>query len=153
MGSVRIVYVDPSAEEGEGREFLLSGAAGFVWVGASGDLETDTRVELSHNTTHALLGHGVVDALNDLPLEGNVGRGVEAVVPPAALDPVRSVFVDADRTTYGAVHEFVVARRGRREPTEYRIRIDNREYQIALARLTFLTTRASREGKAVWIRI
>jgi len=153
MRAVRIVYVDPSAPETEGREWLRSGAAGFVWLGARGDLESDTRGELSANTTHALRGHGVVDALNALELEGRVGGGVEAVVPPAALDPARSVFVDADRTTYGAAHEFVVARRDLPDRTEYRIRIDNREFQIALARLTVLATQASREGKALWIRI
>lgn len=153
MRAIRIVYVDPGGPDADGSEWLRSGAAGFVWLGDRGDLESDTRIELSANTTHALLGHGVVDALNALELEGRIGGGVEAIVPPAALDPVRSVFVDADRMTYGAEHEFVVAQRDLPDRIEYRIRIDNREFQIALARLTFLASQASREGKAIWIRI
>jgi hypothetical protein len=153
MNSVRIVYVDATGECTEGASLLRSGEAGFLWIGEDGAFQTDTRVELSFNTTHALLGHGVVDALNELALEGRVGEGVEAILPAAILDSARAVFIDADRTTYGATHEFVLASRSDPDPTEYRIRIHNREYQAALTRLTDLTSSASREGKAVWVRI
>ena len=37
------------------------------------------------------------------------------------------------------------------EPVEYRVRIDNREYQVTLARLRYLVSMASREGHAAWI--
>jgi hypothetical protein len=91
--------------------------------------------------------------LNELGLEGRIGAGVEAVLPAAVLDAARDLFIEADRKTYGASHEFTVGRVGDPQPTEYRIRIHNREYQTALAHLTFLATSASREGKGVWIRI
>lgn len=153
MQPARIVYVDATTVSEAGAPLLRSGEAGSLWIGEDGSFHTDTRVELSCNTTHALLGHGVIDALNGLSLEGRVGERVEAVLPARVLDSARALFIDADRTTYGATHEFVVASSANPEPTEYRIRIHNREYQAALTRLTFLMSSASREGKAVWIRI
>lgn len=153
MDPFRIVYLDGTDENAEGTSLLRTGEAGTLWIGENGSFDSDTRVALSFNTTHALLGHGVVDALNRLALEGRVGAGVEAVLPAMVLDAARDLFIDADRTTYGAIHEFSVGSRADPTPTEYRIRIHNREYQASLAHLTFLASSASREGKAVWIRI
>ena len=93
-----------------------------------------------------MIGHGVVDALNALPIEGRVGDGEDALIPPAVLEDACSLFYEADRKTYGAIYEFVVATRLESELVEYRVRVDNREYQAALSRLTFLTSTASREG-------
>lgn len=106
---MRTVYLD-SKEEAPPPPPYRTGKAGHVFVAEDGTLETDLRVELSANSTHALLGHGVVDELNRLPLDGRLGEG----------------------------------RRGR---------IHNREYQVTLARLTYLMSTASREGHAAWIRI
>lgn len=153
---MRIVYLEDlgGATVGDGADVSLrTGAAGCVWVDEAGQLETDSRVELSANTTHALLGHGVVDVLNTLPIEGTLGEGAEVLIPPAVLEDVCSIFYEADRKTYGASYEFVVGRGNDPEPIEYRLRIDNREYQATLSRLTFLTSSASREGNAVWLRI
>jgi hypothetical protein len=116
-------------------------------------------VPLSANSVHALLGHGVVEALNALPLEGRIGGGLDALLPPSSLDAARRILYEADRTTYGGSFEFVVESGEQEnenepvEPLEHRIRIDNREYQVSLARLQFLCTQASRGGMAVWIRI
>ena len=130
-----------------------TGQAGSVWLTEDGALEQDVRVRLSANSTHALLGHGVVDALNELPLEGRLGDGQATLIPPPTLDSVRSIFYAADRKTYGASYEFVVETAETCADTQYRIRIDNREYQAALSELTYLVSTASREGRAVWIRI
>jgi hypothetical protein len=93
----------------------------------------------------------VLDALNQLPLElGRLGEGRDVLVPQAALDDVADILTDADRKTYGARYEFVVARA---EGAEWRIRIENREYQRALARLRDLVVQAGRQGFAVWFRI
>ena len=89
--------------------------------------------------------------LNRLPLElGKLGAGRDVLVPQAALDEAADILTEADRKTYGASFEFVVARDARRE---YRVRIANREYQRALARLRDLIVAASRQGYAVWLRI
>ncbi len=130
---------------------LRVGDAGWVWINEAAELETNTRVHLSPNTTHALLGHGVVDVLNELPLEmGPLGDGRDTLVPQALLEDASAMLYEADRKTYGAVHEFVLAReRGR----ELRLRIDNREYQRSLARLQDLVRGASRAGHAVRLRI
>ena len=149
---MRIIYLHPEEVEDPPAPFR-TGEAGCVWVGGDGSLESDTRVQLSANTTHALLGHGVVSALNELAVEGALGEGGEALIPPAVLEPACALFYEADRKTYGATYEFVVARVNEPEPVEYRVRIDNREYQAGLSRLTYLTSLASREGHAVWIRI
>jgi hypothetical protein len=149
---VEIVYLLESQVHAPPKPFR-SGQAGCVWLAADGSLERDTRVRLSANSTHALLGHGVVDALNELPLEGRLGDGRETLFPPASLDGARRLFLQADRKTYGASHEFVVATQRVPEPVEYRVRIDNREYQACLAELTYLTSTASREGLAVWMRL
>jgi hypothetical protein len=129
---------------------LRSGRAGTAWVGADGRLESATRFKLSPNTAHALVGHGVVEALNELPLQGRLGSGLEVVIPSPILDDARAIFYAADTKTYGAVYEFVV---DRQSGVEYRIRIDNREYQRSLSRLQYLVSTASREGRLVWLQI
>jgi hypothetical protein len=149
---VEIVYLLPAQTAAPPKPFRI-GEAGCVWVGADGSLERDTRVRLSANSTHALLGHGVVAALNELPLEGRLGDGCETLIPPASLDRARLLFQEADRKTYGASYEFVVATQRDPAPVEYRVRIDNREYQGCLAELTYLASTASREGMAVWMQI
>jgi hypothetical protein len=147
---VHVVYADGRDPATPG---LCHGEAGHVWVDASGDLQTDTRVALSPNTTHALLGHRVVAELNRLDLDGTLGGGLDVLVRPPRLDAVADVLYEADRTTYGALYEFVVSRDQGHPGLEVRLRIDNREYQRSLARLQFLITTASREGRAVRLRI
>ena len=147
-----IVYLRAEQFEAPPKPFR-TGEAGRAWLGEDGTLEQDVRVRLSANSTHALLGHGVVDALNELPLEGILGDGQATLIPPPNLDSALSIFYAADRKTYGASYEFSIATRETLENTQYRIRIDNREYQAALSELTYLVSTASREGRAVWIRI
>ena len=127
-----------------------SGEAGRVWLSAQGRVETDVQVAISANSTHALFGHGVVEALNRLALEGRVGQGTDVLVPHALLDEAQQLFYDADRKTYGGVWEFAVEAD---TPCEYRVRIDNREYQRTLSRLTFLLGSAGRAGEAVRLRL
>ncbi len=131
---------------------LRSGDAGWVWMSDEGELETNTRVELSPNSTHALLGHGVVDGLNRLDLEmGLAGEGRDILIPQSVLDDASDLFYEADRRTYGAIYEFPVEGRDGAETCV--IRIDNREYQRCLARLQDLLRGASRAGHAVRLRI
>jgi hypothetical protein len=148
----RIVYVDPDEPETP-PALLPTGEAGLLVLAADGRLDVEPRVALSPNSVHALTGHGVIDALNRLPVEGALGGGAPAVLPPAVLDDVRRVLYDAERNTYGRTWEFVLDRTGDPEPVEYRARIANREYQVTLLRLIDLAGLASREGHAVWIRI
>ena len=149
-GAVAIFYLSPDNFDAPPPPYR-TGAGGRVWLSERGELELDERVRLSANTVHALAGHGVLDALNRLPLElGRLGDGREVLVPQASLDEAADILTDADRKTYGASYEFVVAS----EPgVEYRIRIENREYQRALARLRDLIVGAGRQGYAVWLRI
>ena len=129
------------------------GEGGHVWIDERGDLETDTRVELSANSVVALRGHGVAEALNRLPLEmGALGEGRDVLVPQHALDAAARIFVDADRFTYGARYELPVGAAPERSRIEYRLPIDNREFQRTLARLQFLMSTASRAGHAVRLR-
>ena len=147
-----MVYYDhalPDAQPG-----FRSGEAGRVMIRTDGEVETDVRVRLTPNSVHALEGHGVLDALNALPLAiGPIAAGRDAVLRPSALSAASRILVEADRTTYGARHEFAVGRSAVPEPVEFRIRIDNREYQRTLARLQYLVTLAGREGHAVRLRI
>ncbi|MCP5039825.1 MAG: hypothetical protein GY944_02270 [bacterium] len=131
---------------------LLLGEAGFVYAGADGNLVSELRMRLSANTTHALLGHGVVAALNELPLQGRLGSGMQVLIPPRALDSACGLFYRADEKTYGRRYEFVLgtAHGGQ---IEYRIRIDNREYQHSLSELQFLLRTAAHEGMAAWLQI
>jgi hypothetical protein len=128
-----------------------SGAGGHLWLGGDGAFERDTRVRISPNTTHAMLGHGVVDELNRLPLMGELGNGLDTVIPQAELRAAAGILYEADRNTYGGTWEFEVG--FDTSGTLYRIRIDNREYQSGLLRLTDLLNAASRIGYAVWLRI
>jgi len=130
-----------------------TGEAGTVGIDASGHLEMRPGVSLSANTVHALLGHGVVDALNTLRIEGQIGSGLEALIPPAVIEAARTLFYEADRHTYGGCFEFVVDTPESASDVEYRVRVDNREFQAALARLQYLLTQAGRQGLAVWLRI
>ncbi len=149
---MRVVYLDPEAHDAP-RPPLRTGEAGLLSAAGDDQLESEVRLRLSPNSVHALLGHGVVDRLNRLPLEGTIGEGVPAVIPPAALEGARGVFYDADRNTYGGSWEFVVGQGDGPVAVEYRLRIDNREYQVTLVRLADLATQASRHGHAVWIQI
>ena len=130
-----------------------TGEAGLVWVGGAGTLETDARVPLSANAVAALFGHGVIDELNRLALEGRLGSGRDAILPQGILEKAAAILYEADRKTYGGTWEFVVDRAGDPEPVEYRVRVDNREYQRSLLRLTDLLTLASRNGHAVRMRL
>jgi len=147
----RVVYLQPNEFSEPPRPFR-AGEAGTTWIGSDGQIEMESRVLLSTNSTHALIGHGVLGELNRLPIEGHLGRGLEVLLPPASLEPALAVFYAADRKTYGARYEFV-AEQSEEPCIEYRIRIDNREYQRTLSRLQFLVSSASRDGRAVWIRI
>lgn len=128
-----------------------TGTGGHLWLADDGAFERDTRVGISSNTTHAMLGHGVVDALNRLPLMGELGNGRDTVIPQAELRAAAVILYEADRNTYGGEWEFEVGLDA--SGTLYRVRIDNREYQSGLLRLTDLLNAASRIGYAVWLRI
>lgn len=130
-----------------------SGTAGFVRVGSDGHFEMETRVRISGNSTHALIGHGVVDALNELDIEGTIGTGAPALFRPSLLDGARSILYEADRKTYGGAWEFVVHREEGSEVVEYCVAVVNREYQVTLVRLIDVFHQASRVGEAVWIEI
>ena len=127
------------------------GAGGHLWVSDDGGFEHDTRVRISANTTHALLGHGVIDELNQLPLMGELGSGLDTVIPQAELRAAAEILYEADRNTYGGEWEFDVGFDA--DGTLHRIRIHNREYQSGLLRLTDLLNAASRIGYAAWLRI
>jgi hypothetical protein len=108
-------------------------------------------VRIGPNSHGALLGHGVIEALNQLPdVEGPIARDVDAVIHPAALAAASRMLYEADRRTYGATYEFVV---DRDDGAEYRVAVDNREYQRTLSRLQYLVSMASRLGHAVWVRL
>ena len=154
---MRRVYLKPEEFEDPPVPFRR-GEAGLVWLGADGVFQTDTRVRLSANATHALEGHGVLDALNELPLEGRLGEGRDVVVPQRALEGASELLYAADRKTYGGSWEFVLPRVDAAEldecgPVEYRVRVDNRDYQRNLLRLTDLLALASRRGHAVRLRV
>ena len=128
-----------------------SGEAGHVWLNASGEFEQETKLRISANTTHALLGHGVVADLNRLPLMGELGTGLDVVIPQQVLPDATRVLYAADRNTYGGEWEFSAGLD--EHGVECRVRIDNREYQRSLARLSDVLTAAGRIGYAAWIRI
>lgn len=146
----RVVYLRPEQGQAPPEPFRC-GEAGHVWVEAGGRIHRDTRVRLSANSTHALLGHGVVEALGRLRLEGSFESGLPVLLPPDVLEEAAGLLYEADRKTYGGRFEFVAGHG--RDGTEYRIRIDNREYQRSLSRLQFLLTSASRQGRAAWMRL
>jgi hypothetical protein len=158
---VRVVYLHEIEEicEADERDVrrppdpFRTSEAGLVWLDPRGELDTDTRVQLGANSTHALMGHGVVDALNRIPLEGRLGIGRDVMVPQARLGAVASVLYEADRRTYGRTWEFVVPAASETADVEYRVRVDNRSYQRDLLRLVDLVTLASRRGHAVRLRV
>ena len=148
---MRIVYL----EHGVARPpapFRI-GEAGLVCLAADGSFQADGRVPLSANSTHALIEHGVVEALNRLELQGKIGRGLDVLIPQACLAETSSILYDADRHTYGRSYEFAIAEEPAPEARQFRVRIENREYQRTLARLQYLVTTASRLGHAVRIQI
>jgi hypothetical protein len=130
------------------------GEAGFVWLSEEETFETDTRVVLTPNTYHSLVAHGVVDQLALLKIQmGPLAVGSEAVLSPTALPEALRIFYEADRMTYGARHDLLVASGWGAPPTDYRIIVDNREYQQSLSQLQFLTSQASRLGHAVRLKL
>ncbi len=149
---MRIVYLTEDLPAVPGAP-LLRGFAGYVRPLADGRFESEPRLQLSANSTHALIGHGVVDALNELPLQGRLGNGSPVLVSPSQLDPARVLFYRADATTYGKHYEFVVGTGLDGERVEYRIRIDNREYQQTLSGLQYMFRTASVDGLAAWLKI
>lgn len=148
----RRVYLAPDQFENPPPPFR-TGAAGFIQLGPEDEIELQTRVRISANSTHALIGHGVVDTLNDLSLEGRLGSGVPVPIRPNQLEPARRILYQADRKTYGGHWEFVIDRKQGPTPTEYCVAIENREYQITLSRLIDVLNEASRVGYGVWIEI
>jgi len=149
---MRVVYLGSETPDAS-RRFLRTGEAGLLTLAAEGGFDTDVRVRISPNSAHAMIGHGVVEELNRLPLDGTLGSGAPAVIPPARLEAARAIFYEADRKTYGGRWEFAVGSDAGSEPTEYRVQIENREYQVTLVRLVDLATRASRYGHAVWLQL
>lgn len=149
---VKVVHFDHERADAEQPGFGR-GEAGFVKL-VLGELEPERRFGIGPNAYHALHGHGVVDALNQLPLEGGpLGGGGEAWIRPGAAEDAARIFYDADRRTYGRRWEFRVHRQEVPEPREYRIVIDNRDYQRTLSRLQFLAVTASRNGWAIHLRL
>jgi len=128
--------------------------AGWLRIAEDGEVLVEPRLHLSANSTHALLGHGVVGQLRDLDPElGGLGSGRKVLFPPASLDLASEILYEADRRTYGAIWEFVVAEHLEPERVRFVVSVDNREYQRSLARLQDLLRAASREGLGAWLRI
>jgi hypothetical protein len=149
----QVVYYDHERAARE-QPFFPCGEAGPVEIRADGEWVTDTVVAIGPNSHCALLRHGVARELQAIPgVEGSVGRGLDALVPPAAAELAARVFYEADRKTYGARYDFLVFASAPPDLVEYRIAIDNREYQQTLSRLQFLATTAARHGHGLRIRI
>ena len=122
-------------------------------IDEAGVFELEKRVRISANSTHALIGHGVLDALNELELDGELGRGVPIMVRPSVVEQARSILYQADRKTYGGAWGVLVDRLEGDPPIEHRVAVANREYQVTLVRLIDVMNQASRVGDAVWIEI
>ncbi len=149
--SLHVHYYDPSAAL---RPPFRRGEAGVVWLSDEGFFETDTRVELGPNSYHSLFAHGVVEALARLPLDvGPLREGGEAVLSPTAMPAVLRVFYEADRQTYGARHDLLVARGWGSPPVDYRLAVDNREYQRTLSKLQFLASQAAHMGHGLRLKL
>ena len=149
---MKIVYYDHSRPDETQAGFRSGEVSSFEWS-ADGEIVTRARVALAPNSLHALHEHGVVDALNRLPLAiGPIAADREAVLEPRALSEASRILYEADRRTYGNTWEFVVAR-SEVPRAEYRIQIDNREYQRSLSRLQYLVVLAGREGRVVRLRL
>ena len=146
------IYLQPEQFDDPPAPFR-SGAAGHVWLGPDGDFERDTRIHISANTTHALIGHGVLDELNALPLMGTLGGGLDVVIPQDELKRASAILFEADRTTYGPGSDWDFAVGVDSEDRPCRVRIDNREFQRGLLRISDVFEAASRIGAAAWVRI
>ena len=147
-------YLDPEAETCPP---FREGEAGVVWLDGDGVLETDTRVRISPNSYHSLFAHGVIDRLAKLPLLlpdlGPPGEERQAVISPAAMPDALRIFYDADRETYGVRHDLLVAEAFGEPPADYRVAVDNREYQRTLSQLQFLANQASRMGHGLRLQL
>lgn len=151
MKRSKIIYFDHSAPMDDPSPPFASGEAGFLWVNEEGEMTSDVQVHIPPNTLHALHGHGVVDEINGLELSvGLLGDGREVVVTPGEVEDVTRLLYEADRMTYGAVHDLLVEAR---EDVEYRIVVNNREYQRTLSRLQFLSGTAARLGQGLLFRL
>ncbi len=148
-----IVYYDHAAADSPQPGFRW-GRADRVVVGDDGVAEPQSAVQITPNSLCALLGHGVTDRLDRLPLVyGRIRAGGEAVLRPSALSDASRILYEADRMTYGATHDFLAHQSGGADPIAYRIVIDNREYQRTLARLQYLVTLFGREGHGVHLKL
>ncbi len=151
---MNVVYFDHAMPAQAVEPPFASGEAGVVWIESTGDVVTAPRVPIPPNSLHALHGHGVVRQLNALdPLIGPVGGGSEAVIAPAKAEQALRIFYEADRMTYGARHDLLVRAPGEHDLVEYRIVIDNREYQRTLSRLQYMTSTAARMGQGIVLRV
>jgi hypothetical protein len=149
--SQSVHYYDPRRAP---RPPFRRGEAGAVWMSEDGFLETDTRVAIEPNSYHSLVAHGVIDALARLPLDiGPLAVGGEAVFAPAAIPEVTRLFYEADRETYGTRHDLLVATHWGSPPADYRIAVDNREYQRTLSQLQFLAGQAARMGQGLRLKL
>jgi|GEM_PF-1421394 len=150
--SIRVVRL--AAHAGPPPPPFRTGEAGWLRFTEDGEAQVEARLHLSANSTHALLGHGVVGQLRELAPElGALGSGQDVLFPPASLDRASEILYEADRRTYGAIWEFVVEEHLEPERVRYVVRVDNREYQRSLARLQDLLRAASRGGLGAWLRI
>ena len=149
--SARVIYFDHEAVTEAPVSPFQQGDAGFVWLDDEGNLESDTQVIIPPNSVHAMKAHGVIDQINSLGLAvGVLGEGGEAVVMPGTVEEVTRIFYEADRMTYGQVHDLHV---GTIDDVEYRLVVNNREYQRTLSRLQFLSGTASRMGRGLRLQI
>lgn len=153
---MRTIFYDHAAAESAQPGFR-AGEAGLVVPHADGGLDSDARVQIAPNSLHALEQHGVVEQLRRLEFViGPLAPGRDAVLSPASIDEAAHILYQADRKTYGHTWEFTIGQvegPAVAEPVEYRLVIDNREYQRTLARLQFLMTTAGRLGLAARFRL
>ena len=150
----KVIYFEHDASETALRLPFRSGEAGAVWADEEGVFETDTQVRISPNSLHALHGHGTISQLAELKsVMGQVGSGQDAVFAPGMVEQVLRIFYEADRKTYGARHDLLVQEARKSSDPEYRIVINNREYQRTLSRLQYLCSTSARMGQGVRLRV
>jgi hypothetical protein len=153
VSAPRTVYYDHSRDASQQPSYPR-GEAGPVIVTAAGEWTTEIEVWISPNSHCALVHHGVAAWLTSLPeAQGTVGTGRDVLVPPASAEDVARIFYEADRKTYGATYDFLAFAQEIPERIEYRIAIDNREYQQTLSQLQFMSTTAARHGHGLRLRI